>query len=84
MTAAFREFFRVVRPGGFVAFEVGEVRKGRIQLEQCMAPIGQRAGFTCRGILINQREFTKIANIWGIDNNRRGTNTNRIVLFSKP
>jgi hypothetical protein len=29
------------------------------------------------------QEFTKTSNIWGINNNTRGTNTNRIVLFNK-
>ena len=33
---AFREFARVVRPGGFVAFEVGEVRGG-VLLERYVA-----------------------------------------------
>ena len=35
------------------------------------------------GFLVNQQVFTKTANIWGIDNNTRGTNTNRIVLLRK-
>ena len=34
-------------------------------------------------ILINDQEFTKTANCWGVDNNTRGTNTNRIVVFRK-
>jgi len=34
-------------------------------------------------ILINDQKFTKTANCWGVDNNSKGTNTNRIVLFSK-
>jgi hypothetical protein len=44
-------------------------------------PIGVRRGFECRAVLINRQRFTKTSNIWGIDNNARGTNTNRIVLF---
>ena len=28
--------------------------------------------------------FTKTANCWGVTNNRKGTNTNRVVLFRKP
>ena len=34
-------------------------------------------------ILINQQQFTKTSNIWGVDNMAGGTNTNRIVLFCK-
>jgi hypothetical protein len=35
-------------------------------------------------VLINDQDFTKTANCWGVDNNARGTNSNRIVLFQKP
>jgi hypothetical protein len=34
-------------------------------------------------VIINDQEFTKTANCWGVDNNTAGTNTNRIVLFRK-
>ena len=29
------------------------------------------------------QEFTKTANCWGVENNRKGTNTNRIAVFRK-
>lgn len=83
MQAVFHELYRITRPGGWVAFEVGEVRKGKVNLDEYVVPLGVRAGFDCQGILINQQVFTKTANIWGIRNNVSGTNTNRIVLFSK-
>ena len=34
-------------------------------------------------ILINQQEFTKLANCFGVDNNAKGTNTNRMVVLRK-
>ena len=83
IAAAFRQFVRLARPGGFVAFEVGEVRGGRIQLEDTVIPCGVEAGFTPICVVINQQTFTKTANIWGVSNNARGTNTNRIVVFRK-
>lgn len=83
MSAVFRELFRVTRSGGYVAFEVGEVRKRTIQLEDYVVSPGISAGFTCEGVLINQQIFTKTSNIWGVDNMASGTNTNRIVLFHK-
>jgi len=83
MREVFRELFRVTAPGGYVAFEVGEVRKKTVRLEEHVLPPGLAAGFTCEGILINQQAFSKTSNIWGIGNNERGTNTNRIVVFSK-
>jgi hypothetical protein len=78
------ELYRVTRRRGWLAFEVGEVRGGTLKLEETVAPLGIAAGFECAAILINAQQFTKTANIWGVDNNRRGTNSNRIVLFRKP
>jgi len=79
----FTELFRITQIGGWVAFEVGEIKKGTIKLDEYIVPIGLKAGFQCEGILINLQEFTKTSNIWGINNNDYGTNTNRIVLFKR-
>jgi hypothetical protein len=84
MTAVFRELRRVLRPGGHVAFEVGEVRGGKIKLEEAVIPCGVKAGLEPVLVLINDQKFTKTANCWGVDNNSKGTNTNRVVVFRKP
>ncbi len=83
MQDVFYELYRVTVPRGWVAFEVGDVEKGTIRLDEHVVPLGLRAGFQCAGILVNTQEFTKTANIWGVGNNEKGTNTNRIVLFQK-
>jgi hypothetical protein len=83
MGATFGELYRITAPGGHVAFEVGEVRNRTLRLDETIVPLGSRAGFSCRGIMVNEQHFTKTSHIWGIGNNSRGTNTNRIVLFSK-
>jgi DNA methylase len=83
MGAVFCELYRVTRNGGYVAFEVGEVRKRTIRLEEHVIPLGTSAGFSCEGVLINQQTFTKTSNIWGVNNMASGTNTNRIVIFRK-
>ena len=83
MGAVFDELYRITRSGGYVAFEVGEVRKRSIRLEEHIVPLGISAGFVCECVLINQQTFTKTSNIWGVDNMAHGTNTNRIVIFSK-
>jgi hypothetical protein len=84
MTAVFRELFRLLRPGGHVAFEVGEVRRGKLKLEEAVLPCGVKAGLEPLLVLINDQKFTKTANCWGVDNNAKGTNTNRVVVFRKP
>ena len=83
MARVFAELHRVTKRGGWVEFEVGEVRKGKIRLEEHIITLGLDAGFSCEALLINQQRFTKTANIWGVGNNRLGTNTNRIVVFRK-
>jgi len=83
MGAVFEELYRITRKGGFVAFEVGEVRKRTIRLEEHVVPLGIAAGFSCPCVVINQQQFTKTSNIWGVDNMASGTNTNRIVVFKK-
>jgi adenine-specific DNA methylase len=83
MGAVLQELYRITKPGGWVAFEVGEVRKGSIKLDDSIIPLGKACGFLCPGVVINRQQFTKTANIWGIKNNCAGTNSNRIVLFHK-
>jgi hypothetical protein len=79
----FKELYRITKRGGWVAFEVGEIQSGRVNLDEHVVPLGVKAGFNCEGIVVNEQNFTKTSNIWGIKNNRSGTNTNRIVLFEK-
>ena len=84
MAFVFDELYRITLPGGWIAFEVGEVNNGEIKLDESVVPLGLSSGFECAGIMINSQEFTKTSNIWGINNMKVGTNTNRIVLFHKP
>ena len=82
-SATLRELARITRPGGHIAFEVGEVRNGSVRLEEQVVEAAQGLALDLLGVMINQQEFTKTSNCWGIANNSRGTNSNRIVLFKK-
>ena len=83
MSGVFKELNRVSKAKGIVAFEVGEIRNGKIKLEDHIIPIAENSGFKIKEIMINKQNFTKTSNIWGVSNNQGGTNTNRIVLLEK-
>ena len=84
MTKVFLELRRVVRPAGFVAFEVCEVSGGKLKLEEAVLPCGVAVGLQPEFVLIHDQKFTKTSHLWGQQNNVKGTNTNRIVLFRRP
>ena len=83
MLQSLHELKRILKPNGVIAFEVGEVRKGSIKLDESIARISAQLGLTHDATLINQQKFTKTSNIWGVKNNDAGTNSNRIVLLRK-
>ena len=83
MFDVFIELYRITKRGGYVAFEVGEIRHGQLRLEEEVIPIANSANFIPMGVLYNEQVFTKTSHIWGVKNNQSGTNTNRIVLLKK-
>ena len=83
MTTTFVELRRLLTDDGTIAFEVGEMRKGRLRLEEEVARAAVRAGLFPECIMINSQRFTKTSNCWGVTNNTSGTNTNRIVVLRK-
>lgn len=84
MAESIREAARLLQPGGILALEIGEVRAGTILLEEHITPLGEQAGLRADEILLNEQTFTKTAHTWGVTNNTRGTNSNRVVIFKKP
>jgi SAM-dependent methyltransferase len=76
----FQELARVVKPGGHVAYEVGEVRGGALPLEQLVWRALDELPFERLGVLVNEQSFTKTSNCWGVANNVKGVNSNRIVI----
>ncbi len=83
MGGVIKELYRMTKQDGWLAFEVGEIRNATLKLEEYVVPLGIQAGFSCEAILINSQIFTKTSNLWGVKNNKAGTNSNRIVLFRR-
>lgn len=83
MRRVFIELARVLKPGGWIAFEVGEVRGGQIRLEEVVIDAVCGLPLIPEAVVINDQHFTKTAHIWGVSNRTKGTNTNRIVLLRR-
>ena len=83
VASVLEEQARILLPGGYVAFEVGEVRNGRVLLEKLVWRAADGLPFERIGVMINDQDFTKTANCWGVANGSKGTNTNRIVLLRR-
>ena len=81
MRDVFVELRRVLRPEGRIAFEVGEIRNGSLPLEHEVLRVAVETDLVPEMLLINSQEFTKTANCWGVSNNKKGTNSNRIVVL---
>jgi tRNA G10 N-methylase Trm11 len=84
------ELHRVLTPDGVVAMEVGEVRyQGELlNLDEILVQLTcqhqyNRDQFRVREIYVQSQQFTKLANCFKVENNKLGTNTNRIVLMEK-
>ncbi len=83
VASTLKELTRITRPGGHIAFEVGEVRKGTVRLEDHVIAATSGLPVTTLGVMINQQDFTKTSNCWGVSNNNSGTNSNRIVILQR-
>lgn len=83
MITVFQELGRVLSKDGYIAFEVGDVRRGKLKMEELVMPAAKAAGLQPVLVLINAQEFTKTSNCWGVTNQTVGTNTNRVVLLRK-
>ena len=77
------EQIRVVKPGGYIAMEVGEIRRGTVKLERLVWHAAE--GLPCRrlGVIVHDAKFTKSSHIYNVTNGQCGTNTNRIVLLQR-
>jgi hypothetical protein len=79
------ELHRLLKPGGRAVIEVGEVTyKGEtVNLDEEIARRGADGGLRVEEVLIQCQQFTKLANCFRVENNQKGTNTNRMVVLYK-
>ncbi len=90
ISATLSELHRVLAKGGLVAMEVGEVRYQGVILNldeilvnlTCQRQYNMHQ-FKVREVYVQSQQFTKLANCFKVENNKLGTNTNRIVLMEK-
>ena len=83
-----QEMLRVLKPRTYAVVEVGEVETphGTVYLDEVVAEVAASVSnpqkrLVVDEVLVNQQEFTKLANCFKVDNNRKGTNTNRLVVL---
>lgn len=76
---------RILKRNSYLVIEVGEVKKGKnvISLDDYVVEAGMRSGLTWSRTYINTQKFTKLSNCWKVDNNEKGTNSNRCVVLQK-
>ncbi len=83
MNGAFTAWHRVLKVGGALCFEVGEIAARKVSLEREAVQISANVGFAVECVVINRQNFTKTAHLWGVTNGARGTNSNRVVVLRK-
>lgn len=86
--AVLREMCRILKPKGYAIVEVGEVesRGQTIFLDEIVARVSKKVSSAAKKlrveeVLINEQKFTKLANCFKVENNSKGTNTNRLVVM---
>jgi DNA modification methylase len=80
-----RECSRVLKPGGRMVVEVGDVwfRGGQVNLDEWIVDESIGTSLFWEKSLIQTQKFTKLSNCWNVTNNEKGTNSNRCVVFKK-
>lgn len=83
MASAMRAWWTQLKPGAWLAVEAGEC-KG-INLNEIVMEIGKKVGFTPVCTIVQLHfGFTKTSHIYGVENGKAGTNTQRVSLMVKP
>lgn len=83
MLKVFRNLYKITKPYGYVAWEVGDVHKGTVKLDEISMELGIMTGFKPVCIVKNVQDFAKVSSLYGVKNNELGTNSNNICILEK-
>ena len=83
MESCIKDYNRVLKNNGICCIEVGDVKKGKDILKDSVIDIMKKEGFKILGVFINKQDFSKTSSIWGMDNNKKGTNLQYIIIGQK-
>jgi len=89
MEESLSTMFRVLKPNHYCIIEVGDVNnvnrktKDKIFLDDIISEIGTQVGFSINKRIIHKQYFTKLSNCFNVENNKKGVNTQRLVIFEK-
>lgn len=83
MLAVMKKLSLGLRQGGYICFEVGDVQKGKVKLDESVMRIAGLIGLTPVCVVENSQDFAKVSQTYGVRNNEDGTNSNKICVLQK-
>lgn len=88
MLGVLQEIARILRKDGYCIIEVGEVlyRKKVVNLDELLLQLlyqHQEIPLQPEKVLIHVQDFTKLAHCFSVTNNKKGTNTHRLLVLQK-
>ncbi len=77
------EMNKVLKKGKYCIIEVGDVKNGKIKLDELIVDLAKQTGFKVERILINYISAPKISKAFARKKPGQGTKTNRCVIMKK-
>lgn len=78
-----KEMYKVLRKGKYCVMEVGDVRNGKVNLDELIVDLADETGFKVERVLINYITAPKISKAFARKKPGEGTKTNRCVIMKK-
>jgi DNA modification methylase len=78
-----QEMYKVLKKGKYCIIEVGDVKNGKINLDELIVDLAYEAGFEVERVLISYITAPKISKAFARKKPGEGTKTNRCVIMKK-